>query len=320
VKKYIAVTIGDIRGIGIHLLINEWQNRKINNFILLTNNKIFLKYFSNIIKKYQINLINNINRDKFDKTKFNIFNIKAYNENQNTFESLKKSYEMTKDNLFKGIVTLPINKNKINKLNANFLDQTNFFSNLDNKKFSNMVFVYNKKFFTPLTTHIELRKVYKKFKDKKTIISKIINFNKMLINDFNINKPKILIAGINPHCGENGLISNDDKKFLNPVIYDLKKLNINITGPISGDSIINKNNLSKFDGFIFAYHDQALIPFKLISNLRGINYTSNLDIIRVSPSHGTAKELVKTKLANSKSLLSCFKYVNEIYKNRRKFC
>ena len=127
----------------------------------------------------------------------------------------------------------------------------------------------------------------------------------------------MIISGINPHAGEEGLISNDEKKYLIPIINKLKKnKKINIDGPVSGDGMINKLNLNKYDIFLFPYHDQALIPFKIISNFQGINFTSNLNIIRLSPSHGTAKDLIGSKHVKTGGIINCFKIIRKIYKNR----
>jgi 4-hydroxythreonine-4-phosphate dehydrogenase len=179
-----------------------------------------------------------------------------------------------------------------------------------------MIFIYKNKFFIPLTIHIEIKKVHNFFKKKENVITKILSINKTLQQDFKIKNPKIIVSGINPHAGENGIISKDDQKYLNPVINFLKTKKLNITGPVSGDGMINSNNLIKYDAFLFTYHDQALIPFKLISNYGGVNFTSNLDIIRTSPSHGTAENLVNKKIANSKGILNSFNQIKKIYKNR----
>ncbi len=162
-----------------------------------------------------------------------------------------------------------------------------------------------------------MKNVYKEFKKQKFILNKIININKSIKNDFKIKKPKIILAGINPHSGENGLISSDEIKYLLPIIKKLKQLKINIKGPVSGDGIINISNLKNYNVFLFTYHDQALIPFKIISKYEGVNFTSNLKLIRVSPSHGTATNLVGLKKISSKGIVNCFKLVNEIYKNRK---
>jgi len=129
-------------------------------------------------------------------------------------------------------------------------------------------------------------------------------------------KPKIIMTGINPHAGENNTISKDDVRYLSPIITQLKKKGIFIRGPISGDAIINTENLKKYDMFIFTYHDQALIPFKMLSNYKGVNFTSNLDIIRVSPSHGTAENLIGSNKVISQGIINCFNLIKKIERNR----
>ena len=320
-NNLIAVTIGDIEGVGIKIIIKEWKRKKINKFIIITNVKIFKKFHNKEIKENKINIIHSLeNNFIFKKDKINIFNIEAKNKDSNALESLKIAYKFTKIKVFIGILTLPINKKKINSFADNkFIDQTTFFSNLEKEKNSNMVFVYKKKFFVPLTTHIELKKVYKNFKNTNNIFNKIISLSNTLKEDFNNKYPKYILAGINPHSGEMGLISEDDDKYLKPVIKKLKKRKIDIIGPVSGDSIVNKNNLTKYNVFIFTFHDQALIPFKIISNFKGVNYTSNLKVIRVSPSHGTGKDLISNNSYSSVGVLNCFKIIKEISKNRDKF-
>ena len=314
-KKLICVTIGDIEGIGIHILLKEFKKGKINNFILFTNINIFQNYIK--FPKKKINLIDEVNTKKFDKNKLNIYSYKTKNKISNTFDSLEYAYEFTKKKVFVGIITLPLNKHKIIKsVNKNFIDQTSYFANKENKKYSNMIFFYKNKFFIPLTIHIELKNVHKFFINKNYIVKKIENLHSSLRNDFNIKKPKMTLAGINPHAGENKTISQDDSTYLIPIIKELKKRGIIIDGPVSGDGMINNQNIKNYDAFIFTYHDQALIPFKILSNYKGVNFTSNLNIIRVSPSHGTAENLIGSKNIISKGLINCFKLVNTIRKNR----
>ena len=316
-KKLTCVTIGDIEGIGIHLLLKEFKNNNVKDFILITNIKIFNKYIK--FPKNKINVISEINIGNYNKKKLNIYSFQTKNKNTNTIDALKYAYEFTKKNKFIGILTLPLNKFKVIKLvSKKFVDQTTYFSNKENQKYSNMIFYYKNKFFIPLTIHIELKEVHNSFKNKFAMTNKIMNLHTTLVNDFKITKPKLIIAGINPHAGENKTISKDDNKYLLPIISQLKKKGIFIHGPISGDGVINKENLKKYDAFIFTYHDQALIPFKIISNYTGVNFTSNLNIVRVSPSHGTAENLIGSNKVISKGIINCFNLIKKINRNRNK--
>lgn len=316
-KKLIGVTIGDIEGIGIHLLLKEYLNYKIKDFILITNIKIFTKYVK--FPKQNINIVNKKNKFNLDYNakKLNIYSYETKNKNTNVIDSLELSCKLTNNEIIIGVLTLPLNKNKINKfVNKKFIDQTSFFSDKENVKNNNMVFYYKKKFFIPLTIHIELKKVSIAFKNTKKIIYKINNLIQTLKKDFKIYKPKIILAGINPHAGENNVISSEDDKYLLPIINYFKKKNIYINGPNSADGMINKENLKKYDVFVFTYHDQALIPFKIISNYQGVNFTSNLKIIRTSPSHGTAEHLIGSNNATSKGIINSFKLIKKIHRNR----
>ncbi len=317
----IAVSIGDINGIGIQIIIKLWERRKINNFILVTNFELFKKY---LIKKninININLIdlqkNNIN---YKKNTFNILNYKSSSNEENTFKSLQKCYELCKKKICIGIVTLPINKNIIiNKIDKNFVGQTEYFKIIDKKKYSNMLMVHKKLIVSPLTTHIPVKKITDTISQKLFLYNQILNIELTLRKDFNIKKPKLAISGLNPHSGENGNFGNEEMKIINPLIKNLKKRKILIDGPFSADSILLNDKIKKYDCFLFIYHDQALIPFKYISQFNGINYTGNLNIIRTSPDHGTAYDMVDKKNVSYSAILNCFKLIKKIKKNRNKF-
>ena len=321
-KIIIAVTIGDINGIGIEILIKLWKTKKIKNFILITNNNLFKKYlFKNkiklplkIIKKYDKNEFNKLN-NKY----FSTFDIKAKNNYDNTYNSLLQSYKLNNKKLCEGIITLPLNKSLISKnVDNKFLGQTEFFEKLNNKKYANMIFYSEKLIISPLTTHISINNVSKKIKIKNFVSNKIKKLILTLKNDFSIRKPKIALAGLNPHAGEEGMIGYEEIKYIIPAIKKRKKEKICIDGPFSADSLFTKKNIKYYDCFICCYHDQALIPFKILSKFNGVNYTGSLDIIRISPDHGTAYDIVGMNKAKTNSLLYCFKLTKKIILNRLK--
>jgi len=317
-NKLISITIGDLNGIGIDILIKTWKERKIKNFILITDIKIFNK----ILKKRKIKLTYNIvnNRKKkfiYLKDRFNIFSYNSNSLEDNTYKSLKYGYKLCINKKCIGIITLPLRKDLIiNKINKNFIGQTEFFQKIDRKKNANMILYHKKIIISPLTTHIEVKKISRVISNKKYLYDQIYNLNKSLKFDFNIKKPKLVVSGLNPHAGENGRIGIEEEKIIIPVIKRLQKQDINIIGPFSADSLLIKKNIDRFDCFVFIYHDQALIPFKYISQFSGVNYTGNLNIIRTSPDHGTAYNLLGSKDISNKSFINSYKLINQIYKNR----
>ncbi len=314
-----AITIGDINGIGIEILIKLLKKNKINKIILFTNINILKIFF----KKKNINLkINIVNENSinfnYKKGYLNIFSYKAKNNEENTYKSLKYAYQFCIKNICIGIITLPLRKDLIKeKIDKKFIGHTEYFQKLDKKKYSNMILFNKKIIISPITTHIKIKDISKAISNKALLYNQIKNLNKTLKIDFNITKPKLIISGLNPHAGESGKIGREEIEIIAPVVKSLKNEKILIDGPISPDSMLVKINMKKYDCFIFIYHDQALIPFKYISQFSGVNYTGNLSIIRVSPDHGTAYNLIGSRNISNLSLLNCFNLIKKIKKNRK---
>ena len=317
-NKYIAITIGDINGIGMEILIKSWKKKQIKNFIIFTNIKIIKNYFK---KKNIAKHLNTIDIKKknynYQSNKINIYSFNAKSLEDNTYKSLRFAYNFCKIKICSGIITLPLRKDLIkNKINKSFIGHTEYFQKIDKRKYSNMILFNKKIIVSPLTTHIKVKNISKIITRKDYLFKQILNLNNTLKIDFNIKKPKLIISGLNPHAGENGNIGSEEIRIIKPLITKLKKKGVLIDGPFSADSILIKKNLKYYNCFIFIYHDQALIPFKFISQYSGVNYTGNLSIIRTSPDHGTAYDLVGSKNISNKSFLNCFKLIKHIYKNR----
>ena len=320
-NKLIAVTIGDINGIGIELLVKLFINKQLKNIVLFSDFKIISKYLKRNNIKLKLNHYNkDIKKLSFNTKCLNIFSFKSVSLVDNTLKSIKFAHSECFNKKFVGIVTLPIRKDLIiKKIMPKFIGHTEYLQNLENKKNSNMILYHNKIIISPITTHIRISSLRKKISQKNFLFNQIINLNNTLKKDFKIYKPKIILSGFNPHSGENGNIGDEEIKIIKPTINKLLKRHILIEGPFSADSIIQKNNINKYDCFVFIFHDQALIPFKYISKFSGVNYTGNLDVIRTSPDHGTAYELRGTNKVSNLSLKNCFKLINLISKNRKDY-
>jgi 4-hydroxythreonine-4-phosphate dehydrogenase len=164
----------------------------------------------------------------------------------------------------------------------------------------------------PLTIHVPL-------KDVPALITKDLIYNtiKILIKDLNlyfgINKPRILVTGLNPHAGENGDIGFEENEIIIPAILEAKKnLNCSIIGPVSADSAFTPSLRKQYDVAICMYHDQALIPIKTLDFFNGVNITLGIDFIRTSPDHGTGFEIAGKNIANAESLISSIKLAYEM--------
>ena len=205
----------------------------------------------------------------------------------------------------------------IRKIEEGFIGHTEFLEKSFSGK-ATMIMVSNVMKIAFVTGHIPLSDVKKHLTEKK-IITKTIQLNNTLIQDFQIRKPKIAMLGVNPHAGENGIIGEEEKKIFFPAIQHLKSKNIMVFGPYPTDSFFSQKNLSFFDGVLAMYHDQGLTPFKTLSFSKGVNYTAGLDVIRTSPVHGTAYEIAGKGSANEKSFREAIYLACDIFKKRQEY-
>jgi len=157
-----------------------------------------------------------------------------------------------------------------------------------------------------LTIHIPLNAVSEKIKFH-TLIRQLIQLNNSVIRILKIRKPKIAVLSLNPHCGENGLIGCEEKKIIIPVLDKLRHEGLKFSGPFSADGYFGKKHYFNFDVTVSFYHDQALIPFKILSEDKGSNFTLGLNIIRTSPSHGSALNIAGKNSADISSTLESIK-------------
>ena len=246
-NKLIAVTIGDIKGIGIEILINTFKTKNQKNFVLFTNSKIIKNYLDKQKINIKVNVYNN-NNNKFKKNYLNIYSFTANSNEENSIKSIKYSYFETKKKNFIGLITLPLRKDLIiKKMLKDFSGHTEYLQKLEGKKFSNMILYHKKIIVSPLTTHIAIKNISKQILKKDFIYNKIKSLHNTLEKDFGIDSPKIIFSGLNPHAGENGNIGLEEVKIIKPVITRLKKQKLNIDGPFSADSMINDKNLKDYE-------------------------------------------------------------------------
>lgn len=290
--------------------------------ILLTddesiNEKLILKSIVKL-KKSKLKAIYFIgDRDLFKKIylasqnnqKFFFLNISLIKKNY--FNYLKKittaGIKLGNKKKIQILINMPLDKKKF--LKKKFPGFTEFFSYYyDRRKNENML-LFGKKFSVcPLTTHLELKDVYKKISKHKLIntVKNIMNFNKKI----NAKNREIIVLGLNPHASKDIMGPSIDKDCIKSVVDIFLKKKIKIKGPVSADTAFNN---FKDKVFIGMYHDQVLIPFKMINKFKGINITIGKKILRISPDHGTAKELkINTNKINNQSFNECIKFCENI--------
>ena len=292
----VCILLTDHESINESIIIHSYKNlseSKLKKIYFIGSKLKFPKIYKKFIKQKKFEFINiKLRTGQFLKYLKSVTNeaIKLCKNNKNTI-----------------ILNMPLNKKKF--LKNKYPGFTEFFSyHLDKKKNENML-LYNEKNFSvcPLTTHIELKKVENNINEKKlkNCINNIVNFYKKLNK-----KIQIVILGLNPHASTDMNKNTKDKILISKVINVMRKKNINISGPISADTAFVENYKNKV--FVGMYHDQVLIPFKTINKFDGINITIGKKILRLSPDHGTAKNLRRRKKnINNESFLRCIDFCSK---------
>jgi 4-hydroxythreonine-4-phosphate dehydrogenase len=222
-----------------------------------------------------------------------------------------------KDGLVDVLVTAPINKYNIQSEEFKFPGHTDY---LDQELEGNalMLMVQDNLRVGLLTDHIPLSEVAAHLTEE-LIKRKIETVKQSLIQDFSINKPKIAVLGLNPHCGDGGVIGTEDDLIIKPALKKIFDKGTLVFGPFAADGFFGSSQYEKYDAIIAAYHDQGLIPFKTLSFGNGVNYTAGLNKIRTSPDHGTAYDIAGKGVADFNSFKEAVYLAIDIYHSRNQY-
>lgn len=158
----------------------------------------------------------------------------------------------------------------------------------------------------PLSVHISLRDSIQAL-NEDAIIETVHITAAALTRDFGIAKPRIVVAGLNPHAGEGGTMGREDTDIIAPAVAKLQRAGLSVRGPAPSDTLFHERARSEYDAAVCMYHDQALIPIKTIDFFAAVNVTIGLPFIRTSPDHGTAFEIAGTGAADARSLIAALR-------------
>ena len=312
-NKPILIVAGEPESVFLELFFKSLKFRYICPIVLICNKEILFKQIKDLNYKFSINNINfkEINSSKLVKNKINLINVKyqKLNDDNEKNKYISKSFEIAfkliKRKFSYKFINGPINKNIY--LKKKYLGVTEFIAkNFSIKKYG--MLIYNKKLsVSPVTTHLPIKLISKNI-SKNLIIEKIKLINKFFITHVGI-KPRIAVAGLNPHC-ETILNYNEDSQIVSKAVKVAKNLKINVSGPFSGDTLFIKANRKKFDVILGMYHDQVLGPIKTLYEYDAINITIGLPFIRISPDHGPNKEMIGKNKSNPLSLIRALKFLD----------
>ena len=325
----VGISCGDINGIGMEIILKTLSEplfQQTFTTVVYSSGKIAGYYRKNMgLNDFSFNIVNSAEEIKIKKPNLiNLWNEEVIvNMGQSTENGGKyalRSLEAATKDLAAGkidvLVTAPINKQNIQTDRFRFPGHTEYLANLSNVNDAVMMMVNEDLRIGVVTGHIPVNQIAQNIsKDKIIRVARIMN--QSLVRDFGIRKPKIAVLGLNPHAGDNGLIGDEDKTIIEPAVSSLKNEGILALGPYSADGFFGSGNYLQFDAVLAMYHDQGLIPFKTLSFGKGVNYTAGLPIVRTSPDHGTAYDLVGKNTADESSFRNAIYLATDIYLNRK---
>jgi 4-hydroxythreonine-4-phosphate dehydrogenase len=325
----VGISIGDLNGIGSEVVLKTFEDTRMLELctpVIFANVKIvsFLK------KELKLDVaIHGI--DKIEQLvvgKVNVLNVwregvnLEFGKNDDVvgsyaIKSFVAATKALKEGLVDVLVTAPINKYNIQSEEFKFPGHTDY---LDKELEGDalMLMVHDDLRVGLLTDHVPVNEVAKHL-NEKLISSKIKTIIQTLKQDFEIEKPKVAVLGLNPHSGDNGVIGQEEEKIIKPTLKKLFESGNMVFGPFPADGFFGSAQYEKYDAVIATYHDQGLIPFKTLSFGNGVNYTAGLNKIRTSPDHGTAYEIAGKGVANHESFKEAVYLAIDIYNKRNDY-
>lgn len=204
------------------------------------------------------------------------------------------------------MVTAPINKAVLQDAGFGFPGHTEFLAHLTGARRAVMMLASDKLRVVPLTIHMKIADVPKSI-DKLAVFETAEIILTALRREFGILNPRLAVAGLNPHAGEDGVMGDEETLVIAPAIAALKARGFAVTGPLSADTLFHEEARKTYDAALCMYHDQALIPIKTLSFWDGVNVTLGLPIVRTSPDHGTAFDIAGTATADPRSMIAAVK-------------
>jgi 4-hydroxythreonine-4-phosphate dehydrogenase len=325
-----GITIGDINGIGLEVIIKTLAHPSVTQLctpVIYGSSKV-VSYHKNIVNPGDFQFHTTAGADKLYAQKINVVNVWQDNINitlgKESEESgkiahiaLDRAVRDLKEGHLDLLVTAPINKNAMQLAGFQYPGHTEYLAHEFGVKEGLMMMVSDRFRIAVATGHIPLQQVSKSI-TRENIRAKLDLLINSLQVDFGIERPVIAVLGLNPHAGENGFLGKEEDEVIRPAIIEAKKAGDLIMGPFPADGFFGAMNHRKFDGVLAMYHDQGLIPFKMMHFQDGVNYTAGLPFVRTSPDHGTAYEIAGKNEADPTSFRNALFTAVDIFRARER--
>ena len=330
-KPIIAITAGDINGVGYEIILKSLINPHICEIcrpIVYGNAKIARQHAKTLneeLHNIQWNIIESPKQAKDgrlnmitcygDDTPVNM-GVSTPEAGQAALKSLQRATADLQQGLVDALVTAPINKDNIQCDSFRYSGHTEYLTHIfGNGADSLMMMLSDRMRVALVCNHTPIAQVSEKV-TVENIIAKLTVLNQTLQGDFSCRKPRIAVLALNPHAGDNGLIGQEEQEVIRPAIAQANEQGIWAFGPYSADGFFGAGQYNHFDAVLAMYHDQGLAPFKAL-DMSGVNFTAGLRVVRTSPDHGTAYAIAGKNEASETSMLHAIYTAIDVLKTRK---
>ncbi len=323
----IALTIGDPAGIGSEVTLKALDNIKDGEIIPVVFGRldVLTAHFPVEIQEYEVITSEN-DFESLSTDKKYIFDVKfdssipmlgegSIETGAESLKYLDEALRLWKLNLIDAIVTAPVSKSFIEKSGTSFTGHTEYIADYIGES-SPVMMMYSEKYRVILaSTHLPISEVAN-YVDGN-ILESVIRVGNEALTFIDKKNPKIAITGFDPHCGDDGAIGTFDKDITENVVKKLQNEKIYINGPFAADTLFIPDKWEQYDLVIVHYHDQGLIPFKMLAFDTGVNVTLGLSITRTSVDHGTAYDIAGKNIASFTSMVEAIYLAKKIELGKR---
>lgn len=330
-KIKIGITIGDVNGIGPEVIIKALSHPKMTEYFtpIIYGSSKAMAYHKNIVKDANFSFVSVKHADNTAHNKINVFNVEdgpinitlgvpSEEAGKLAYKSLKQAVEDSKAGRIDALVTAPINKAAMKLAQFEYPGHTEYLTDQFGAPETVMTMVSEEIVVALATNHVAVKDIPDNL-NKNKLIRKLKILTKALKQDFGHEKPVINVLGLNPHAGDDGVIGTEEKDFIEAALIEAKKNGVLASGPFAADGFFGSGDFKKSNAIMAMYHDQGLIPFKLISFGKGVNFTAGLPIIRTSPDHGTAYNIAGKNKADASSMRKALFTAKDLFLNRRSY-
>ena len=330
-KLTIAITAGDINGVGYEIILKSLINPHICEIcrpIVYGNAKVARQHAKTLTEEYhniQWNIIDSPKQAKDgrlnlltcygDDTPVNM-GTSTHEAGQAALKSLQRATADLQQGLVDALVTAPINKDNIQCEQFKYSGHTEYLTHyFAGDSDSLMMLISDRMRVALVCNHTPIAQVSEKVTEEN-IMAKLQVLNHTLQTDFSCRKPRIAVLALNPHAGDNGLIGKEEQDIIAPAIAKAQEQGIWAFGPYSADGFFGAGEYNHFDAVLAMYHDQGLAPFKAL-DMSGVNFTAGLRVVRTSPDHGTAYGIAGKNEADPQSMLHAIYMAIDVLKMRK---